>query len=286
VHVLPQSYRIPSSVHELAEAVVGQIRCRVPKPYRPRDVAGVVGSLDSIDEAVRRAAGALKSGRSAAYLARTQVECSDAVEWALGHRVPFVAHAGNGSRPLQAPKVLEACAAAVSIRARGTCTGAQLVALLDQVTSPPRGCKAAAKRLRPDGLVGRSQAVALKIGDLWARVTSSEGRFDALTGVSDQVRDYLEAVLLEDGSVPERLLEIGTQHWSKGQEWDLVLVDDMLPRPSVESLRGGGVDADDEHRIAYVAITRAKQELYILSKPSRAKGSGPVVGRYPYPVAA
>jgi superfamily I DNA/RNA helicase len=60
----------------------------------------------------------------------------------------------------------------------------------------------------------------------------------------------------------------------------------MLPRPSVESLRGGGVDADDEHRIAYVAITRAKQELYILSKPSRAKGSGPVVGRYPYPVAA
>lgn len=284
VHVLPQSYRIPASVHRLAEDVVRRVAHRVEKVYLPRPEEGSVVASDSVDESIRWAGEALDDGRTVAYLGRTNAECSDAIEWAIANRVPFEAHAGAGSRPLQSPKVHAACVAAVSVRGRGTCTGAQLVALLDQVDGPPRGTKAAAKRLDDDEVVNQTKATMMGLGALWAALRSSPGRFDGLTAIPDQVRSYLDAVLLETGAAPALLLQIGTQHWSKGQEWDLVIVDDMLPRPAVDALRRGGPDADDEHRIAYVAVTRAKQELVVLSKPRRAKGAGLFVGRYAYPV--
>ncbi len=284
VHVLPQSYRIPASVHRMAEDVVRRVRHRVAKDYLPRDEEGCVRAADTVEQAIQYAAEALAAGQTAAYLGRTNGECSDAVEWALGCRVPYVAHAGVGSRPLQAPKVLAACEAALQIRARGSCTGLGLVALLDQVVAPARGSKAAAKRLPPDAPVSAAHAALMGLGGLWDAIRTSDGRFDALSAVPEHIRSYLDAVLLADGSVPRTVLEIGTQHWSKGQEWDLVVVDDMLPRPSVDALRGGGVDADDEHRIAYVAVTRARRELVVLSKPTRAKGAGQFAGRYPYPM--
>jgi len=284
--VLPQSYRIPAAVHVVAESVIGRVAHRVPKAYAPRSALGEVTACESASEAVRLAADELREGRTVAYLGRTNSECSDAVEWALGHRVPFIAHAGEGRHPLQSPKVLEACRGAVAVRSSSACTGSELVALLDQVEKPPRGCKAEAKRLRDDEQIDTLRASMLGLGLLWRTIRESEGRFDALAKVSDEVRAYLDAVLDPEGRVPEKVLVIGTQHWSKGQEWDTVVVDDMLPRPSVDALHRGGVEADDEHRIAYVAVTRCRQKLVILSKATRSRGAGRYAGRYPFPVAA
>lgn len=61
-------------------------------------------------------------------------------------------------------------------------------------------------------------------------------------------------------SHPPRV-RVGTIHDSKGSERErVVLLTDMAPRTHAE-FRG---DPDSEHRVFYVAATRAKEELVVL----------------------
>src|SRR5690606_18793058 len=47
--VLPQSYRIPAQVHQLAERIITQVRSRLPKEYKPREAEGAVRRVANMD---------------------------------------------------------------------------------------------------------------------------------------------------------------------------------------------------------------------------------------------
>jgi superfamily I DNA/RNA helicase len=47
--VLDQSYRIPSSVHPIAQKISERILCREPKEYKPRQEPGTVNKVNSIE---------------------------------------------------------------------------------------------------------------------------------------------------------------------------------------------------------------------------------------------
>ena len=74
--------------------------------------------------------------------------------------------------------------------------------------------------------------------------------------------------------VPPDTVKLTTVHQSKGLEFDVVFViglaDGMFPgRRSIEA-----GDVEEERRLFYVAVTRAKNELY-LSYPKVATRAGP-----------
>ena len=123
----------------------------------------------------------------------------------------------------------------------------------------------------------------LKYDDYHKRQTD----IDSLMTIAERYKDLetlLSEILLDppdatqDDSMPEALddekLTISTIHSAKGLEWHTVFlisaVDGYLP--SFQSLNDLG-QLEEERRLMYVALTRAKQELYVI-KPNLDMSSG------------
>jgi superfamily I DNA/RNA helicase len=98
--------------------------------------------------------------------------------------------------------------------------------------------------------------------DAWAR----KPWFEALTGLPTDRRDYYLACLRRGEKLTKApRIHIDTIHGVKGQEADKVmLLTDMSGRTAA-SYR---LNADNEHRVFYVGITRAEQQLHIVMPQS------------------
>jgi DNA helicase-2/ATP-dependent DNA helicase PcrA len=113
---------------------------------------------------------------------------------------------------------------------------------------------------------------------------------EALAGGQEPtLAGYLERVsLVSDNDDPhgQGRVTLMTVHAAKGLEFDLVILtgmeDDMFPYRSAEQRDRGATkeDIDEERRLAYVAITRARERLVITHATSRhifggIRGAGP-----------
>jgi superfamily I DNA/RNA helicase len=99
--------------------------------------------------------------------------------------------------------------------------------------------------------------------------------FDALQGIPADMRFYLRGVAATGELGKENRININTIHGVKGGEKDNVVIMPQMGRLTWDNyLR----DPDDEHRCAYVAATRAKENLYIY----RSINADPAQ-MYPYP---
>ena len=91
---------------------------------------------------------------------------------------------------------------------------------------------------------------------------------EALDKVPEYKKAYVSDVIRREGSFhPVPRITLSTVHGSKGGEADNVMILSDLSRKADESYWR---DKDDERRVFYVALTRAKQSLYIVrSKTNR-----------------
>ena len=62
------------------------------------------------------------------------------------------------------------------------------------------------------------------------------------------------------------MINISTIHGVKGDEADVVVVMPDMAKSAACQL---DIDEDSEHRVFYVAVTRAKEKLYILENQTR-----------------
>ena len=95
-----------------------------------------------------------------------------------------------------------------------------------------------------------------------------EGRewYQALGKISAYDREYYRALLRRNVKLNgEPKITINTMHGSKGGECEKVLVISDLSKQTYDNYKK---NADDEHRVFYVACTRAKKELHILTPSS------------------
>ena len=90
--------------------------------------------------------------------------------------------------------------------------------------------------------------------------------YDAFTRIDPKLREYFLAARRQGETLNKPRILINTIHGVKGGEADHVaIMTDMAAR----SHRYMEMFPDDEHRVFYVALTRAKESIHIISPNSR-----------------
>ncbi len=252
VEVLSQSYRVPLSVHKVAEMILKGIGNRRPKEWKPRAEQGLVCFHQGYDEVDMSKGSWLMLARNNYLLEGLEGHC---------RRMGY-AYESKSKSPLQ-EKSFEAIKYYQRvIHGRGV-TSAQACRIYDYMTADvgyKRGCRAFLGKQDPkkdwDLNTLKREAGLLMTGH-WT---------DALDKVNFEDRSYFQAALNrgEDLHKAPRI-KVSTIHGVKGGEADHVLImPDMTAKTYDESLKY----PDSENRVWYVGVTRAKQSLHILQPQS------------------
>ena len=249
--VLPVSHRLPPAIFDLARRVAERIAPRYPKSWGPAPGAGSVARVVEPELVDLRAPG------SWLLLARHRHQLARLARCARAAGVPYSV---NGAPAVSAVdvRVIRAYAALRAGKAVGW-DAAELVisAMLVDPYVPPDAA----------GVVDRpwtATDLGLDCRAIW---------HDALVGLDLDDREFYLACRRRGEALdgPPRA-RVATIHGAKGAEADRVLVvADLTPR----AMRGLELNPAAEHRVAYVAATRAKQALTLIEPQTPAA--------YPWP---
>jgi len=251
--VLPQSYRIPSSVHGMAEGIIQKLRRRLPKTYQPRQEAGRVSRVPDLEEIDLSSGSWLLLARNLCFLEGYIGLC----------RRKGLLFTGAGVRA-QDSKVLRAIDTwqRLVLNQQVTAQDAKCMYLfMSQRDRVKRGCKTLLQAVKDHSTITISDLVR----DFGLIAPGSMGWDKALDMIPDEEREYLLAVQKNGGLTAAPRIEISTIHGAKGKEADHVVVrPDMTQRTYQSWIQS----PDPEHRVFYVAVTRARQSLHLLAAQS------------------
>lgn len=238
---LDQSHRVPAAVLRVANDVITRVKNRADKPLKPRSHEGVVGDITYIDDEALKADSNLVLFRNhhRGKLLREQL-----VE--LG--TPFL---GEGS-PLSDTAVQRALSGWKDLYDGKSISGLQARAVSSMVDEG---------YVKDDvsNLVKKDTSKTWSIHDLFVKKIAS--RNDWLSVMQKLPgKSYLEKTAHFHGfdsllSPKTKLMSI---HQAKGGEAETVILDVEMARKTYDAWFR---DPEDEHRVWYVAITRAKDKL-------------------------
>ena len=243
---LDQSYRIPSSVHKLADSISNRISSKRSRSWRARPEIGAVNFFSGIEEVDLSQGSWLLLSRNGYMLAELEDYC-------LSQGFSF----NSVSRdPLKSP-ALAAIKTWENLR-KGRDESAERV--LDCLKYGGQGLvpTSLARKLKFDDsgrMYGMPELVAMGL-------TSSEIWHVALSKISPVERDYFIAARKRgEKLLGKPRISISTIHASKGSEAENVL---LLTDISYRSFTNMEKNYDDECRVFYVAVTRCKQTLNVI----------------------
>lgn len=250
--VLPQSYRIPSSVHALAETIIHRVHRRLPKEYKPREDKGKVVPIDDLAELP------LKTG-TWLLLARNKLFLRDYVSECVAQG--FLFHGQVSNVP---PGLLSAIHAWGRIQRGETITKEQAIDIYRFLSIRTRVTYGFKKKLE--------EAQGGDFG--WQRLHNEFGLVtpqlmpwrEAFDMVPPLVSDYVHKVEQNGGLDEKPRIEIGTIHSVKGKEADFVV---LRPEMATRTYQAFEANPDAEHRVWYVGVTRARHGLFLLNSPNR-----------------
>lgn len=253
--VLSKSYRLPRSVHELAKGLVSKIESRFDKPFDPRDTDGevnFVNSLENID---------FEADEQTLILVRNNFLTKRVSEHFMMMGIPYVGKYGRSSIHTAHVKAIYAVE---KLRKAEPITGAEAKAMYDAMHVGEylaRGHKVRIASVKDTDLFDFAKLrdeYGLKDLAVW---------YNFLSGIGKESTDYYRLVISNGYSlkgVPK--ISISTIHGAKGGESDhVVLLSDMAYRSHQEYVKS----PDDERRVAYVGMTRAKEKLTIVQPSSK-----------------
>ena len=96
--------------------------------------------------------------------------------------------------------------------------------------------------------------------------------YDVFTAVSPQMSAYIRSMRIngEDLRVPPRV-KISTIHGAKGGEAENVALLQDQTANTLKASKKSISKQDEEHRVWYVGVTRAKQNLFLIRGKDRRK---------------
>ena len=239
--VLPLSYRLTQSHYDLACRILGKIKNRYPKEWRPRDEPGVIDYVPSEDLVDLSSGTWLLMARHKWDLKRLEaIALSQGVSYDMEHR-----------KSVNKPEV-KAVLAFHEIRkgAYISPVQAKLIARFIPKWEPP-------------------DIISHQVfwEDMKFPFSRDQTWMDVMTLMGYELKEYIRAMLRrgEDLSGEPRV-KIASIHMSKGGEAEnVILIPDMSKRTMLSYLD----NPDPELRVWYVAATRAKETLHIVSPKSR-----------------
>tara|TARA_R110000765_G_scaffold203401_2_gene308558 strand:- start:934 stop:2424 length:1491 start_codon:yes stop_codon:yes gene_type:complete len=254
VKILEQSYRVPSSVHTLADKIVNRIQKRQAKTWAPRKEEGHVAYYNdfaSVD---------VTSGQWL-IMASTNYMLNDLHNWLKGQGLLFERH-GQRSIP---DSVLTAVIGWERLRS-GQALGYESVRQVYRYLSTG-AVKRGFKSLRHVDqeayftLEDLKKNQGLLVDGIWHEV---------LTKIGEDKRDYIIAVLRRGTKLGIKpLIQLSTIHGAKGGEADnVLLLTDLSPKFAKDYAK----NADDINRLLYVGVTRTREALHIIWPKNEERG--------------
>jgi len=249
-HVLNQSYRLPRSVFDVCGGIVSRISRRYKKDWAPRSDAGRVQYLSALEH--------LKWDEgSYLFLTRNRYLFGD-VERFL--RIAGMPHTIGDRSAVERDAVL-AIQTWERLRRGQPQSGAMVRNMYQYIRSGDGGIKRGFKKLpaaTDDEFLTMDQLRAdhgLLVGDvIW---------HSALSGIAAEDREFYVAARRRGEKLTRApRVHVSTIHGVKGGEADHVVV---LPDMAARTYAGYLSSPDDEHRVAYVACSRARQSLTLIS---------------------
>jgi len=246
---LSQSFRVPKSVHMLAENVANRIQRRFPKRYDPREEMGRVARCASVDE-LDMAHGSWLVLSQAGYQLQPVANDLKANGYLFNYR---------GSRSVS-EKVSAAVNGWEQLRKGQEIKGETARKIYSYMSTGSRIARGFKKLpgVEDNQMLNLAQLQlqhGLVVGDelIW---------HEAMDKLPERDRAYIVAMLRRGekfNGVPR--ITVSTIHGSKGGEADnVVLFTDLSPAADADMR----VNADDVHRMFYVGVTRTKKNLYIV----------------------
>ena len=240
--ILKQSYRIPSSVHKVATKCISQVASRVHKTWNPRKEKGLVrweASFDSIN---------MEEG-DWLVLARTNYLLQDVEDYCRSEGWFFK----NKHRSSISEKKVRAVRSWESLRAGGLIAMTEVTNVLNYLkVRVPSSL----------GVIDFDTLISLK--ELQNHVSNLKDGYwyDVFEGISVKERSYIRAMLRRGEKITqEPRIRISTIHAAKGGEaTNVILLTDISSR----GFKSYQQNPDDESRVFYVGLTRAKENLFLI----------------------
>ena len=247
--VLGQSFRVPRAVQAIATTIVERINTRVKKEWKPRDADGVVERVTDISDIDMSTGHWLLLARNV-YLLDTYIEhcqregyifdcakdCTIKKENFLAIRDWESLRAGNKVLALGVKRIYDLMSVKVSVT---------------------HGFKGKLQNL-PD----RQLLTMDELRENFGLKTQSEWNI-ALDKMSTQEGEYYMAAMRRgEKFTDEPRIKISTIHGAKGGEATNVVIQTDMAYRTWEEFE---TSPDDEHRVWYVGVTRAKERLVIIA---------------------
>lgn len=245
---LKLSYRCPQPVSELAQSISKRISNRHEKDWMWRDGPGEVQHVSDLSQVDMSKGTWLLLARNIFLLEQLNAHCLQ-----QGH--VFDSILGSPIRGA----AIAAIIAWEDLRKGHEISAKRVMSIYDMMSSKvsvAHGAKVKVERL-PDNQMLSLSALEKDYGLLTDKIWH-----EALDRIEPAEREYFLAALRSgEKLLKEPRIKISTIHGVKGGEADNVLIiTDMAPRTWKEYHE----DPDAEHRVWYVAVTRAREKLFIM----------------------
>ena len=254
--VLKQSFRIPSKIHKLANNFVQRISNRKLKTWNPTQDGGTINWHSSPEHVDMSEGNWLVLARNGYLLHSLEEQC---------RREGYIYERGNNSSINR--KLLDAIVSWEKLRKGEAVEPSSVKTVYNYITSG-KGIERGFKKL-----LGMDDEALYNIQDLKNEygLKTEEIWHEALDRIGQRDREYIIAALRRGEKLTQNArIRFSTIHGAKGAEADNVLVlTDVSPRAYEEYQ----VHPDDETRVFYVALTRARKNLHLVM-PKTAKYFG------------
>jgi DNA helicase II / ATP-dependent DNA helicase PcrA len=248
--VLDYSYRLPKRVHEFAEKLIRKVKVRAEKPYRHNgDVGGVV-RYDTVDRVNMREGTWLLLSRNIFLLNIFTQHC-------LERGYMFESKYANPVDP-EAPIAIKYWE---ELRKGGSVTAAMAKIVYKFLSTKQRIKFGAKKRLEAvdnDEILNLQNLIdnfGLSNTEVWSV---------ALDRLKPYELNFFRTALRQGDSILNIRIKINTIHGVKGGEADNVVLLTDMSRRTFEEMNSSEIARDNELRVWYVGVTRAKKQVYII----------------------